>query len=85
MKTGKGKLILIIQLADLINYFCKFGNIYKIIIPFDSTKQSNEFKGYALVTFESSEDVEKVISMNNHIILNRKVFIFKQNKNLLKT
>ena len=67
-------------LDDLVEYFEQFGKVFKVIIPFDSTKKNHEFKGYALVTFHHPEDVQAVLTLKKHVILNRKVHFF-----LLKT
>ena len=63
-----------LPLDDLVEYFEQFGTVIKVIIPFDSTKKHHEFKGYAQVTFQKPKDVQYVLGLKKHIILNRKVF-----------
>ena len=60
-KKGKKNFWLFLKLLDdLVNYFATFGEVIKVIIPFDATKKSHEFKGYALVTFTRPEVVNHI-------------------------
>ena len=59
-----------------MEHFEKFGQIFKIIIPIDTTKSRGEFRGYALVTFHDSENAQAAINCTNHVILSRKVIKF---------
>ena len=55
---------------DLMNHFSKYGKIQKIVIPNENS--GSEFKGYALVTYEKTEDFDTCL-LENHVVNDRKI------------
>jgi len=68
-----GGITLITTKENIETYFAKYGIIHKVIIPYEEHKKTQQFKGYALITFEDPECVKTCLNEKNHIILNRKV------------
>lgn len=56
---------------DIENYFADFGPVAKVSVKTDKLTQRS--RGFAFVTFEDKETVQKVIEQKTHIIGDRKI------------
>ncbi|KAI1719262.1 RNA recognition motif domain-containing protein [Ditylenchus destructor] len=65
---------------DLEEYFNKYGKVVKVVIPLDKVK--NEPRGFAFVTFDDYDAVDKCVLEESHTIRNNPCYVKKDNKDV---
>ncbi|KAI1705782.1 RNA recognition motif domain-containing protein [Ditylenchus destructor] len=69
-----------LEKEDLEDYFNQYGNVLKIDIPLDKFK--NEKRGFAFVTFDDYDAVDKCVLEQSHAIRNYPCYVRKDNKDM---